>query len=216
MAIELSKSTRSEKADTKTTLQVYMYLGALDCFTNGVSKREREKVADDFMREHPLRVDNKADALKTVESLEKQYAAIAKETPLKTKVQAEFGMKAPEKAFKAACVLGASAVLAGVAAGLGYEPATVAAMSAGAAVLFSGVAKVAAQGTEEKPDKVAKEEWDVQKYGDVKRALFALKKMKKALAPESTYKKEVQALYASGLGNPGGMITALNLKQGGR
>ena len=36
MAIELSKSTRSEKADTKTTLQVYMYLGALDCFTNGV------------------------------------------------------------------------------------------------------------------------------------------------------------------------------------
>ena len=35
-----------------------------------------------------------------------------------------------EKAFKAACVLGASAVLAGVAAGLGYEPATVAAMSA--------------------------------------------------------------------------------------
>ena len=110
----------------------------------------------------------------------------------------------------------AGKVLAGVAAGLGYEPATVAAMSAGAAVLFSGVAKVAAQGTEEKPDKVAKEEWDVQKYGDVKRALFALKKMKKALAPESTYKKEVQALYASGLGNPGGMITALNLKQGGR
>ena len=29
MAIELSKSTRSEKADTKTTLQVYMYVQAL-------------------------------------------------------------------------------------------------------------------------------------------------------------------------------------------
>ena len=39
--------------------------------------------------------------------------------------------------------------------------------------------------------------------------------MKKALTPESTYKRDVQALYASGLGNPGGMITALNLKQNG-
>ena len=57
----------------------------------------------------------------------------------------------------------------------------------------------------------------VEKYGEAKRALFALKKMKKALKPESTYKRDVQALYASGLGNPGGMITALNLKQkGGR
>ena len=79
------------------------------------------------------------------------------------------------------------------------------------------VGKAAADGTEDKPEKIAKEEWNVQKYGDVKRALFALKKMKKALTPESTYKRDVQALYASGLGNPGGMITALNLKQkGGR
>ena len=216
MVIELSKSTRSEKADTKTTLQVYMYLGALDCFTNGVSKREREKVADDFMREHPLRVDNKANALKTVQALEKQHAAAVEKTSLKTKFQAAFGMKAPEKAFQAACILGAAAVVAGVGTAAGMDPAIVGAISAGM-VAFGGVAGHALKGEmQDNPEKSANEQWEVQKYGDIKRALFALKKMKKALKPESKYKKEVQALYASGLGNPGGMITALNLKQGGR
>ena len=215
MSIGLNESMTFEKADSATISQVYMYLGALDCFTNGVPERKRGKVADDFMQKYPLRVDNKANALKTVESLEKMYVDAVKKTPLKTKIQAAFGMKAPENAFKAACVLGAAAVVAGVAAAHGADPAVVGALSVGVTALAVVVGKAAADGTEDKPEKIAKEEWNVQKYGDVKRALFALKKMKKALTPESTYKRDVQALYASGLGNPGGMITALNLKQNG-
>ena len=215
MSIGLNESMTFEKADSATISQVYMYLGALDCFTNGVPERKRGKVADDFMQKYPLRVDNKANALKTVESLEKMYVDAVKKTPLKTKIQAAFGMKAPENAFKAACVLGAAAVVAGVAAAHGADPAVVGALSVGVTALSAVIGKVAADGTEDKPEKIAKEEWNVQKYGDVKRALFALKKMKKALTPESTYKRDVQALYASGLGNPGGMITALNLKQNG-
>ena len=215
MSIGLNESMTFEKADSATISQVYMYLGALDCFTNGVPERKRGKVADDFMQKYPLRVDNKANALKTVESLEKMYVDAVKQTPLKTKIQAAFGMKAPENAFKAACVLGAAAVVAGVAAAHGADPAVVGALSVGVTALSAVIGKVAADGTEDKPEKIAKEEWNVQKYGDVKRALFALKKMKKALTPESTYKRDVQALYASGLGNPGGMITALNLKQNG-
>ena len=215
MSIGLNESMTFEKADSATISQVYMYLGALDCFTNGVPERKRGKVVDDFMQKYPLRVDNKANALKTVESLEKMYVDAVKKTPLKTKIQAAFGMKAPENAFKAACVLGAAAVVAGVAAAHGADPAVVGALSVGVTALAAVVGKAAADGTEDKPEKIAKEEWNVQKYGDVKRALFALKKMKKALTPESTYKRDVQALYASGLGNPGGMITALNLKQNG-
>ena len=215
MSIGLNESMTFEKADSATISQVYMYLGALDCFTNGVPERKRGKVVDDFMQKYPLRVDNKANALKTVESLEKMYVDAVKQTPLKTKIQAAFGMKAPENAFKAACVLGAAAVVAGVAAAHGADPAVVGALSVGVTALAAVVGKAAADGTEDKPEKIAKEEWNVQKYGDVKRALFALKKMKKALTPESTYKRDVQALYASGLGNPGGMITALNLKQNG-
>ncbi len=215
MSIGLNESMTFEKADSATISQVYMYLGALDCFTNGVPERKRGKVVDDFMQKYPLRVDNKANALKTVESLEKMYVDAVKKTSLKTKIQAAFGMKAPENAFKAACVLGAAAVVAGVAAAHGADPAVVGALSVGVTALAAVVGKAAADGTEDKPEKIAKEEWNVQKYGDVKRALFALKKMKKALTPESTYKRDVQALYASGLGNPGGMITALNLKQNG-
>ena len=215
MSIGLNESMTFEKADSATISQVYMYLGALDCFTNGVPERKRGKVVDDFMQKYPLRVDNKANALKTVESLEKMYVDAVKQTPLKTKIQAAFGMKAPENAFKAACVLGAAAVVAGVAAAHGADPAVVGALSVGVTALSAVVGKVAADETEDRPEKIAKEEWNVQKYGDVKRALFALKKMKKALKPESTYKRDVQALYASGLGNPGGMITALNLKQNG-
>ena len=215
MSIGLNESMTFEKADSATISQVYMYLGALDCFTNGVPERKRGKVADDFMQKYPLRVDNKANALKTVESLEKMYVDAVKKTPLKTKIQAAFGMKAPENAFKSACVLGAAAVVAGVAAAHGADPAVVGALSVGMTALAAVVGKAASDGTEDKPEKIAKEEWNVQKYGDVKRALFALKKMKKALTPESTYKRDVQALYASGLGNPGGMITALNLKQNG-
>ncbi len=215
--MELNESMFFEKADHKTIRQVYMYLGALDCSMNGEPTKKYGEIADDFMRKTPLRVDNKANALKTVQALEKQHIDAVEKTSLKTKFQAAFGMKAPEKAFQAACILGAAAVVAGVGTAAGMDPAIVGAMSAGM-VALAGVAGHALKGEmQDNPEKTATEQWEVQKYGDIKRALFALKKMKKALTPESSYKKEVQALYASGLGNPGGMITALNLKQkGGR
>ncbi len=215
--MELNESISSEKADFETIRQVYMYLGALDCSLNGEPTKKYGKIADDFMRKTPLRVDNEANALRTVEALEKQHTDAVEETSLKTKFQAAFGMKAPEKAFQTACILGAAAVVAGVGTAAGMDPAIVGAMSAGMVALGEVVGHTLKGEMQDDPEKTATEQWKVQKYGDIKRALFALKKMKKALKPESTYKQDVQALYASGLGNPGGMITALNLKQkGGR
>ena len=213
MSLVLNSEKGMTLNDVKTTMKVAAYLGGLAEQINGVPRRYRDSVADAYMEDHPLTVDDKAAAYDLVGKMEKQYKKETKSASLDTKLQYMFGNKGAEVAK--AVALGAAAVVAGVAAAHGADPAVVGALSVGVTALAAVVGKAAADGTEDKPEKIAKEEWNVQKYGDVKRALFALKKMKKALTPESTYKRDVQALYASGLGNPGGMITALNLKQNG-
>ena len=208
LIIVAKNDKRMEDAATKLT--VGMYLNKLMKQVDGVPKRYRDEVADVYMADHPMEFSekNKAKAVEEVENLQEFYGKEAKSASLKTKMQATFGYRGSEVAR--AVALGAAAVVGGVMAAQGIEP-----MAAPTLVLAAGALCTGANAAT-MPKASAKESSDVEKYGDAKRALFALKKMKKALAPESTYKKEVQALYASGLGNPGGMITALNLKQGGR
>ena len=196
--------------DAATRLTVGMYLNGLMKQVDGVPKQYRDEVAEVYMEDHPMKFGekSKAKAVEEIENLQEFYGKEVKNASLKTKMQAAFGHKGAEVAR--AVALGAAAVVGGVMAAQGIEP-----MAAPTLVLAAGALCTGANAAT-MPKASEQEKSDVQKYGDVKRALFALKKMKKALAPESTYKKEVQALYASGLGNPGGMITALNLKQGGR
>ena len=207
LIIVAKNDKRMQNAATK--LKVGMYLNKLMKQVDGIPKRYRDEVAEVYMEDHPMNFGDKAKAVEEIENLQEFYGKEVKNTSLKTKMQAAFGHKGAEVAR--AVALGAAAVVGGVMAAQGIEP-----MAAPTLVLAAGALCTGANAAT-MPKASAKESSDVEKYGDVKRALFALKKMKKALAPESTYKKEVQALYASGLGNPGGMITALNLKQkGGR
>lgn len=196
--------------DAATRLTVGMYLNGLMKQVDGVPKQYRDEVAEVYMEDHPMKFGekNKAKAVEEIENLQEFYGKEVKNASLKTKMQAAFGHKGAEVAR--AVALGAAAVVGGVMAAQGIEP-----MAAPTLVLAAGALCTGANAAT-MPKASEQEKSDVEKYGDAKRALYALKKMKKALAPESTYKKEVQALYASGLGNPGGMITALNLKQGGR
>ena len=206
LIIVAKNDKRMQNAATK--LKVGMYLNKLMKQVDGIPKRYRDEVAEVYMEDHPMNFGDKAKAVEEIENLQEFYGKEVKNTSLKTKMQAAFGHKGAEVAR--AVALGAAAVVGGVMAAQGIEP-----MAAPTLVLAAGALCTGANAAT-MPKASAKESSDVEKYGDAKRALFALKKMKKALAPESTYKKEVQALYASGLGNPGGMITALNLKQGGR
>ena len=206
LIIVAKNDKRMQNAATK--LKVGMYLNKLMKQVDGIPKRYRDEVAEVYMEDHPMNFGDKAKAVEEIENLQEFYGKEVKNASLKTKMQAAFGHKGAEVAR--AVALGAAAVVGGVMAAQGIEP-----MAAPTLVLAAGALCTGANAAT-MPKASAKESSDVEKYGDAKRALFALKKMKKALAPESTYKKEVQALYASGLGNPGGMITALNLKQGGR
>ena len=197
--------------DAATRLTVGMYLNGLMKQVDGVPKQYRDEVAEVYMEDHPMKFGekSKAKAVEEIENLQEFYGKEVKNASLKTKMQAAFGHKGAEVAR--AVALGAAAVVGGVMAAQGIEP-----MAAPTLVLVAGALCTGAHAAT-MPKASEQEKSDVEKYGDAKRALYALKKMKKALAPESTYKKEVQALYASGLANPGGMITALNLKQkGGR
>ena len=206
LIIVAKNDKRMQNAATK--LKVGMYLNKLMKQVDGIPKRYRDEVAEVYMEDHPMNFGDKAKAVEEIENLQEFYGKEVKNTSLKTKMQAAFGHKGAEVAR--AVALGAAAVVGGVMAAQGIEPMAAPTLVLAAGALCTGVNAATM------PKASAKESSDVEKYGDAKRALFALKKMKKALAPESTYKKEVQALYASGLGNPGGMITALNLKQGGR
>lgn len=207
LIIVAKNDKRMQNAATK--LKVGMYLADFMSHVNGVREDYRDEVAEAYMEDHPMNFGDKAKAVEEIENMQEFYGKEVKNTSLKTKMQAAFGHKGAEVAR--AVALGAAAVVGGVMAAQGIEP-----MAAPTLVLVAGALCTGANAAT-MPKASAKESSDVEKYGDAKRALYALKKMKKALAPESSYKKEVQALYASELGNPGGMITALNLKQkGGR
>ena len=69
--------------------------------------------------------------------------------------------------------------------------------------------------------KTTEEQWQGKSYMKIKHSQWALKQLKKQIQKEKhkEYKHQVQQLFAAGLGNPGGMITPLNLQQkksGGR
>lgn len=88
-----------------------------------------------------------------------------------------------------------------------------AATSVGLVMLKKGFYKVLDARTEAGAEKVSE-------YKTLKHAQLALKQLKKQITArqDGSYKEQVQALFAAGIGNPGGMITsaAIQHKAGGR
>ena len=188
--------------DIQAATKVGLYLaGAVEAMGKTSSKRDASKAADKYLANHPLKGIDKKAAIKTIDNLEKNYKAEAKSADLKTKIQYALGGKEATKAL----MLGAACVVSGVMAAKGAHS-----MGAVSLMLMAGAmgsAEAALLGKEENKSEKLKA------YTEIKHAQLALKKLKKSLDPKPSYKDEVRALYASGLGNPGGMVTALNLKK---
>lgn len=201
MALIIESKKGISLSDIQAATKVGLYLaGAVEAMGKTSSKREASKAADKYLADHPLKTTDKEATLKVVDNLEKNYKAEAKSADLKTKIQYALGGKEATKAV----MLGAASVVSGVMAAKGADP-----MGAVSLMLMAGAmgsAEAALLGKDEKSEKL-------KAYTEVKHAQIALKKLKKSLDPKPSYKDEVRALYASGLGNPGGMVTALNLKK---
>lgn len=196
MGIELKEGLTLNQI--ATIAKVGVYLGEMvEVMGKESSKRAADRAADSYMKNKPLTVSDKETALKTIDGMTADYEKRAEEN--KPKLGAE---------AKKAIALGAAAVVAGVMASTGIEPAlaSVSLMLATGA-MFTGAHAIT---NKEKPA-VSKEE-----YANIKHTIVALNKMRNVLDPKPSYRDEVRALYASGLGNPGGMITALKFKREGR
>ncbi len=201
MALIIESKKGISLSDIQAATKVGLYLaGAVEAMGKTSSKREASKAADKYLADHPLKTTDKEATLKVIDNLEKNYKAEAKSADLKTKIQYALGGREATKAV----MLGAASVVSGVMAAKGADP-----MGAVSLMLMAGAmgsAEAALLGKDEKSEKL-------KAYTEVKHAQLALKKLKKSLDPKPSYKDEVRALYASGLGNPGGMVTALNLKK---
>ena len=201
MALIIESKKGISLSDIQAATKVGLYLaGAVEAMGKTSSKREASKAADKYLADHPLKTTDKEATLKVVDNLEKNYKAEAKSADLKTKIQYALGGREATKAV----MLGAASVVSGVMAAKGADP-----MGAVSLMLMAGAmgsAEAALLGKDEKSEKL-------KAYTEVKHTQLALKKLKKSLDPKPSYKDEVRALYASGLGNPGGMVTALNLKK---
>lgn len=196
MGIELKEGLTLN--EITTIAKVGLYLGGMvEVMGKKSTSFGANRAANAYMKENPLTVSDKKMALKTIDGLTADYEK-----------RAEAGKPKLGKEAKKALALGAAAVVAGVMASSGIEPALASvSLTLAAGAMFTGAHAVT---NKEKPA-VSKEE-----YANIKHTLVALNKMRNALDPKPSYRDEVRALYASGLGNPGGMITALKLKREGR
>lgn len=208
MALIIESKEGITLADFQAATKVGMYLaGAVEAMGRTSSKREAARAADKYLAEHPVENTDKRATLKVIGNMEKNLSDQAKSAGLKTKVQYALGGQDAVDAV----MLGAASVVTGVMAAKGIET-----MPALSFVLFAGALSMGGQALSEEAKKDKSEA--LKAYTEIKHSQIALKKLKNSLEPKTPYKDEVRALYASGLGNPGGMITPLNLKKqnGGR
>ncbi|MBQ8346354.1 MAG: hypothetical protein IJY17_02015 [Alphaproteobacteria bacterium] len=208
MALVIESKQGISFTDIQAATKVGLYLaGAVEAMGKTSSKREAARAADKYLADHPVKNADKQAALKIIGNMEKELSGQAKTADFKTKAQYALGGKEAAKAV----MLGAASVVTGVMAAQGVDP-----MAAVSFTLFAGALSTGAYAFSEEAKKDKSEA--LKAYTEIKHSQIALKKLKNALDPKPSYKDEVRALYASGLGNPGGMITALNLKKqnGGR
>ena len=171
MALALSSKKDVLFDDIRTATALAAYLGDMSDSLKGVSGKQREAAANAFVRDNKPDIDNKAKAAELAGKLEADYKREIKAASLKTKMNHRFGEDAAK--IRKVVALGAACAVGGVLAANGMGAASV-------PVLFAGLVATADDRKMSDKDKA-----DVEKYGEAKRALFALKKIKKALSSES-------------------------------
>lgn len=192
MSLALSSKQGVSFADIQTATTVAVYLGDFVDFIGGVSRGKRNEAANAYVKNNPLKTNNDVKAVELMDKLEISYKNETKAASWKTKLRYKFGEDASAKMVKLTA-LGAACAVGGVLAANGMNAAAVPLLVAG----LIATADDRKMSDEEKAD--------VKKYADAKHALFALKKMKKALTPKVSGDKARD------------MFTALNLKkQSGR
>lgn len=191
MSLTIDNHQKTTGLDAKTAEVVAAYVNGLYYATNGVPRDLRDAAADAYMKDNPLKVDDKAAAVKEIDALTRECEDETKSASWRTKLQYEYGRKG-ERIAKLA-MLGAATAVGSVLAANGMPLAS-------SSVLFAGL--VAIQGGNTPTDR---EKADIERYGVIKHGQFVLKKMKRALTSEDD-KENASAVKRK---------TVLNLKRNG-
>lgn len=182
MALALSSKKGVLFDDIRTATALAAYLGDMSDSLKGVSDKQREAAADAFIRDNKPDFENKVKAAELTGKLEADYKREIKAASLKTKMNHRFGEDAAK--IRKVIALGAACAVGGVLAANGMNAATV-------PVLCAGLVATADDRKMSDKDKA-----DVEKYGEAKRALFALKKIKKALSADTKAQTPASILAA--------------------
>lgn len=224
--MSLTVTAKSGQKDVKSAVLLNKYLSSAVLKMNGMTKKDAEKVANSFAAEkiEGIQVaDVTAKEAEINESL-KKYGLKEK---LNYASDAKAYSKDPQKSIDSIITTGvmsvASSLTLAVAAGSSPEQGAAMGTVAGALLAAVTIERLAKSGlralSTSKNETQAKK---IDEYTELKHAQLALKQLKNVmLAPEREAQKAkdkemVRQLYASGLGNPGGMITPVSLAQKGK
>lgn len=217
MFIESEKGITMGELDTAMRLGVYLS-GAVEAMGSAKSNSDAEKLMDQYMAKKQkagtdLKAPSKSAAKKILDRMEENNNKEIADTPLKTKLKY---MYETNKDMSKAIICGAAAVVTGVMASQGMDAMASVSVLAGAG--FVSCFGYGISGVGQDQEAPVKTKSDLAEYAELKHTQIALRKMKEKLfgKEKSSYKDEVKNLMASGLGNPGGFVTALNLKSNQR
>ena len=180
MSLTIDNHSETARANAGTMEKVTAYLNGLYYATNGVPLDRRDAAAETYMKNSPPDIADKSGAVKRIDDLTRECESDARSVSWRTKINSRFGKRGKEIVRLA--TLGAATAVGGVLAANGMPFVS-------SSVLFAGL--VAIQGKNGLTDK---EKADVEQYRAIKHGLFALKKMRQALMPESDGKSGVSAL----------------------
>ncbi len=222
MSLTVAKQA-DEKQEIRNAVSAALlnkYLAGVVRAMDGRTKSAAEKIA----AEHAAKADMKMFSAQTVEAKEAETAKQMKKYGMREKMNFAADGKALEdnpgesisQAISMAVASSATMLTLAVSAGSGEITGLGAVMAGiGGAYTVNAAAKAAIRHfsrpkNEEQTQKAAA-------YTELKHAQMALKQLKKVLqAPEKAAQKAedremIARLYASGLGNPGGMVTPVSL-----
>ena len=232
MALNLSTDKNTPKTKSQELLDAYLKGACV--FSKGMVKKDAKDYAKTFLiSDHPQfnadygkpSTDKLLSEVKYEDILkkEKELKAQAKKAPFKAKANYALDVEAKKENFFS-YLAPLTATLPGVAVLMnGAEQGSAEAMLVGIAgtVAGAGVAVGILKVREMTEAKNEAEQKAIDDYVTVKHSQLALKQLKKAVQEKNgtSYKQQVQQLFAAGYGNPGGMITTpamLKQKAGGR
>ncbi|MBO4643161.1 MAG: hypothetical protein J5716_00965 [Alphaproteobacteria bacterium] len=194
MKLDLSQGMTADQINTIGTIGAYLG-GMLQVMGETSSGRKAARAADAYIKENPLKLPDQKMAIEVVDNM---TADTQKEF-----MQSTAGLS--DRA-KRALMFGAMTVIAGAMLSKTLDPAAALTLSTSMGAVLAG-SDYALNGNHKK---VSKEE-----YRQMKHALVALNKMRKALDPKNEFKESL-ASNSSTMRFPAGMMVAMDMKNGGR